>query len=288
MVRLVWTSRGRQMAWINTIRTLYLAFYSRDVYIRAAREWRGIGFGYLFTLVLISTVCIGIWVHVWANTIIIQFEKIILPQMPTLTLKDGRMTIDKDLPYVITIEGSPVIRFDRTVEQSADAAEFAPIVFGESGCAHFVRERGRVKKWVYEKVWSLVLDPLGVAKHIKFLKTWLGLIVAGILLPIHFTWVASQVLILGAIGRVYTATMNFYLSYSKLVRISVVAVTPGIVLGTLLILSNQFFQLWLGIYGIMAAVYLFYGVYSNKHADDHIFYDLPLDDGYPESTEFEC
>jgi hypothetical protein len=129
---------------------------------------------------------------------------------------------------------------------------------------------------------------LGVSKHIKFLKTWLGVIVAGVLLPIHFAWVASQVLVLGFIGRVFTATMSFYLSYSKLVRVSVVAVTPGVVLGTLLIVSNQFFQLWLGIYGILAAVYLFYGVYSNKHADDHIFAGMPIDDGYPETTEFEC
>lgn len=276
------------MPWINTIRTLYLAFYSRDAYIRAAREWRGIGFGYLFTLILISSVCIGIWVHIWANAIILQVEKVILPQLPMLTIKDGRMTIDKELPYVITIAGSPAIRFDRTADQPADPAEFAPIIFGENEVAHFVRDQGKVKKWIYEKIWSLVLDPLGVARHIKFLKTWLGLIVAAILLPIHFAWVASQTLILGAIGRVYTATMNFYLSYSKLVRVSVVAVTPGVVLGTLLIVTNQFFQLWLGIYGIMAAVYLFYGVYSNKHADDHIFYDMPMDDGYPETTEFEC
>lgn len=276
------------MPWINNIRTLYLAFYSKDAYIRATREWRGVGFGYLFVMILISTICIGIWVHMWANVIILQVEKVFLPQMPKITLKDGRMTIDKELPYVITVEGNPIIRFDNTTEQSADSAEFAPIVFGESEFAHYVRDKGRAKSWIYEKVWTLVLDPLGVAKHIKFLKTWLGLIVAGVLLPIHFAWVASQTLILGAIGRVYTATMSFYLSYSKLVRISVVAVTPGVVLGTLLIVANQFFQLWLGIYGIMAAVYLFYGVYSNKHADDHIFYDMPMDDGYPETTEFEC
>ena len=200
------------MPWINTIRTLYLAFYSKDAYIRAAREWRGIGFGYLFTLILISSICIGIWVHVWANAIILQIEKVILPQLPTVTIKDGHMTIDRELPYVITIADTPVIRFDTTADQSADSAEFAPIVFGESEVAHFVRDKGKVKKWVYEKIWSLVLDPLGVARHIKFLKTWLGLIVAGILLPIHFAWVASQTLILAAIGRVYTATMNFYLS----------------------------------------------------------------------------
>jgi hypothetical protein len=276
------------MAWINNIRTLYLSFYSRDAYIRAAREWRGIGFGYLFVLVLTSTICIGIWVHAWANAIILQVEKVILPQMPTITLKDGRMTIDKELPYVITIQDRPAIRFDKTSQAPTEAAEFAPIIFGETDCAHFVRDQGRVKKWIYEKIWTLVLDPLGVSKHIKFLKTWLGVIVAGVLLPIHFAWVASQVLVLGFIGRVFTATMSFYLSYSKLVRVSVVAVTPGVVLGTLLIVSNQFFQLWLGIYGILAAVYLFYGVYSNKHADDHIFAGMPIDDGYPETTEFEC
>ena len=82
--------------------------------------------------------------------------------------------------------------------------------------------------------------------------------------------------------------MRVALTYSRLVRISVVAVTPGVVLGTLLIVSNQFFALWLGIYAIMGVIYLFYGVYSNKHADDHLFFqDMPIDDVYPETTEFE-
>ncbi len=39
------------MPWINNIRTLYLAFYSKHTYIRAAREWKGIGFGYLFVMI---------------------------------------------------------------------------------------------------------------------------------------------------------------------------------------------------------------------------------------------
>ncbi len=277
------------MPWFNTIRTLYLAFYSKDAYIRAVREWKGIGFGYLFVLIFLSTACIGIWVHTWTNVAIAQVEKLVLPQLPTMTFKDGRLTIDKELPYLITVNDNVICRFDKTDALPADRAEFAPLVVGETKFAHYVRGKGLVKEWIYDKILSSIIDPLEVAKFIKFLKTWFGLIVAAILLPIHFLWVASQTLILGAIGRVFTSTMGLMLSYGKRVRISVVAVTPGVVLGTILIVANQFFALWLGIYGIMAAVYLFYGVYCNKHADDFLYYgDVPLDDGYPETTEFEC
>ncbi len=276
------------MPWINTMRTLYLAFYSRDAYIRAAREWKGIGFGYLFMLILLSTVCIGIWVHTWTNVAIAQVEKLILPQLPTMTFKDGHLTIDKELPYVITVNNTNLIRFDRTSAQPADPAEYAPLIVGETGVAHYEPGTRRFKEWIFKKIWSAVIDPLGIAKHIKFLKTWLGVIVALVLLPIHFGVVACQTLLLGAIGRIFTSTMSFILSYSKLVRISVVAVTPGVVLGTFLIVANQFFPLWFGIYGIMAVIYLFYGVYSNKHANDHIFAETPMDEGYPETTEFDA
>lgn len=275
------------MPWLNTLRTLYLAFYSKHAYIRAAREWKGIGFGYLFVMIFLSSLAIGIWVHAWTNLAIAQVEKLILPQMPTMTFKDGRLTIDKELPYLITVNGTTIVRFDKSDEQPADPQEFAPVIFGETEVAHYVRGTGRVKEWVYKKLLSLIIDPLTVAKYVKFLKTWFGLCFALVLLPLHFLYVASQTFMLGAIGRIFTSTMHFYLSYGKLVRISVVAVTPGVVLGTLLILSNQIFALWLGIYGIMAAVYLFYGVFSNKHADDYIFCDTPLDDGYPETTEFD-
>jgi len=276
------------MPWLNTLRTMYLAFYSKHAYIRAAREWKGIGYGYLFVLVLISSLCIGLWVHTWLNIAIAGIEKHILPQLPSMTFADGHLTIDKELPYVISVNGNGLCRFDKTNDLPPDPVEFAPIVLGTSDAAVYARGKGILKEWVYEKVWSLVLDPLGVTKFVKFIKTWGGLVVAGVLLPIHFLWVASQTLFLGAIGRVFTNTMHVALTYSRLVRISVVAVTPGVVLGTLLIVSNQFFALWLGIYAIMGVIYLFYGVYSNKHADDHLFFqDMPIDDGYPETTEFE-
>ncbi len=274
------------MPWINTLRTLYLAFYSKDAYIRAAREWKGIGYGYLFVMILISSLCIGIYVHTWTNVAIAQIEKFILPQMPTMTFKDGHLTIDKELPYVMSVNGTNIIRFDKTDEQPADPAEFAPIIFGETEVAHYVRGSGRVKEWVFKKILSLIIDPVTLARYVNFMKTWFGLCFALVLLPLHFVYVASQTLMLGAIGRIFTSTMHFFLSYSKLVRISVVAVTPGVVLGTIFIVTSQFFALWLGIYGIMAAIYLFYGVYSNKHADDHLYYNNPMD-GYPETTEFD-
>jgi hypothetical protein len=276
------------MPWINTIRTLYLAFYSKHTYIRAAREWKGVGYGYLFVMIFLSTMCIGIWVHTWTNVAIGQIEKLILPQLPTMTFKEGHLTIDKELPYVIAVSGKNIVRFDKTDVQPDDPADFAPLIVGETGCAHYVRGHGLVREWIYKKIFSAIIEPFGIAKYIAFLKTWFGLIVTAVLLPIHFGFVATQTLLLGLIGRVFTGTMNFILSYSKLVRISVVAVTPGVVLGTILIVTNQFFPLWLGIYSVMAAVYLFYGVYSNKHADDHIFAGMPMDEGYPETTEFDA
>jgi len=275
------------MPWMNTLRTIYLAFYSKDAYIRAAREWKGIGYGYLFILILISTLCIGLWVHTWINIALSGVEKHILPQLPRMTIAEGHLTIDKELPYVIAVKGNSLCRFDNTNDLPPDPAEFSPFVFGTSDFAIYSRKNGLLRQWVYEKIWTAVIEPLGVTKYVQFLKTWGGLVFAGILLPLHFLWVASQTLILGALGRIFARTMHTALTYSRLIRISVVAVTPGVVLGTLLIVSNQFFALWLGIYGIMGAIYLFYGVYSNKHADDHLFYEMPVDESFPESTEFE-
>ncbi len=102
----------------------------------------------------------------------------ILPQMPTMTFKDGHLTIDKELPYVIAVNGSNLVRFDRTSAQPSDPAEFVPLVVGETSFSHYVRGTGMVKEWIYKKIFSAIIDPLGIAKHIQFLKTWFGAIVA--------------------------------------------------------------------------------------------------------------
>lgn len=249
------------------LRTLYLSFYSRHAYIRAVKEWTGLSFGYLFMVVLFSTIAIGIWVHVWVNIGVQQLEKMVLPQLPKLIFKDSVLTIDKPLPYTIIINEEPFIRFAETDAQSADTNDFVPVIVGKTKWSQYAAN-GRVTQADFAQNLNTIIEPLGVAKYVTWIKTYLGLTVGLILLPLHFTFVAVQTLILGLVGKLFASTMTYELNYPDLVRVSTVSVTPGIIVGTLLLVNNQFFGLWLGIYGIMALAYLFYGVYSNKRFDE--------------------
>lgn len=249
------------------LRTLYLSFYSRHAYIRAVKEWTGLSFGYLFMVVLFSTIAIGIWVHVWVNIGVQQLEKMVLPQLPKLIFKDSVLTIDKPLPYTIIINEEPFIRFAETDAQSADTNDFVPVIVGKTKWSQYAAN-GRVTQADFAPNLNTIIEPLGVAKYVTWIKTYLGLTVGLILLPLHFTFVAVQTLILGLVGKLFASTMTYELNYPDLVRVSTVSVTPGIIVGTLLLVNNQFFGLWLGIYGIMALAYLFYGVYSNKRFDE--------------------
>lgn len=249
------------------LRAFYLSFYSRHAYIRAVKEWTGLSFGYLFFLVLFSTIAIGIWIHVWVNIGIQQVEKLVLPQLPKLIFKNSVLSIDKPLPYTIVINEKPFIRFDETDARSPDQAEYVPVIVGKTKWSQY-STNGKVTQSEFAPDLNTIIEPLGIAKYVAWAKTYLGMTVALILLPIHFVFVAVQTLILGLVGKLFASTMTYELNYPDLVRVSTVAVTPGIIVGTLLLVNNQFFGLWLGIYGILALAYLFYGVYSNKRFDE--------------------
>lgn len=108
---------------------LYMAFYSRRLFIDVLKRWRGFGVGYF--LLLISVVSIP-WTIDYTEQFIRYFnEEIIFPfeHMPLLTIQNGEASIDKPMPYFVKSKtGSNVIEIDTTGDVRAFPEQYPTLM----------------------------------------------------------------------------------------------------------------------------------------------------------------
>ncbi len=94
---------------------LYLAFYSRHLYVDVAKRWRGYGVLYLLLLIAIAAIPLSVRGYLFFN----QYfnEQIIIPieKLPPLYVQNGELIFDKPMPYLIkNSKGKAVLIIDTT------------------------------------------------------------------------------------------------------------------------------------------------------------------------------
>jgi len=245
-----------------------LSFFSKELYSDVALNWRGVNFFYL--LLLLAACWIPIMIKL--NNSIAQFvdneAPRIVEQIPKITITNGEASIDESQPYYIKTPDSnsvlAIIDTTGTVKSLDNTGAYllltknALIVrqsdvetraYSLSQVKNFVLTSDRLMKWlqIFKKVFIIVSYPLAL----------LG----------SFIFRIIQALIYGAIGLLFASWCKIKLTYDTLIRLSVIAVTPCIIISTILFLANVRLPFAALIYFLIAMVYLLFGV---KAAADEI------------------
>ena len=102
---------------------LFMAFYSRRLYVDVAKRWHGFCFFYLLLVIAVASIPVSIRItldinHYLTDDLIAPIEKI-----PPLQVKHGEIRFDKPMPYFIKNKaGEAVIMIDtRKVMTNLDA-----------------------------------------------------------------------------------------------------------------------------------------------------------------------
>ncbi len=104
---------------------LYMAFYSRQLYVDVAKRWRG--FCFLYLLLVIAIVSIPYSVHSILNFNHYMNDQIISPleKIPPLHVQNGEVLFDKPMPYLIrNNSGDVIIMIDTNDKVSGMDANF--------------------------------------------------------------------------------------------------------------------------------------------------------------------
>jgi hypothetical protein len=226
------------MTQFSRFSALWASFYSPDLYRDVVYRWKGIGVLYLLLLLAITWIPSPIRWHFAARGLTAADSQAFIDQLPAITIQDGVMSATPPGRHVIRLADG---ENDEGLLIIDDTAETVPSDLTTQAFVLTRREAGVIRPSRNERrVWTLTpaadmsVTRDDVWSFLNSLAFWvppLGYIggVAGSLV-----FRVLQSLIYGALAMALAKRKGVTLEYGSAIRLAALAVTPVIVMRTLI------------------------------------------------------
>jgi len=239
----------------------FMAFFSKELYRDVGLRWRGTGFAYLLFLLVICWIPSMVLLDVGLSRFVRDEAPSIISQIPTITISKGEASVDAPQPCRITDPktGKVLVILDTTgAITSLDNTNAVGLV--TKTAAIIKKNAVETRTFSFSEVRDFTVDKDKVTAWMNTVKRYLMPVVFVLAILGSFVYRIILVLISAAIGILFAKGTRFERPYLSLVRLTVVAITPGVVISTVLDLVG-FHVPWDGlVYMVMALAYLFFGV----------------------------
>ena len=255
----------RRFGWLQAFG---LSFYSPDLYRDVGRRWKGWGLGYLLLLLSLSWIPAMIRMHLALGRFNEAVARDYLPKFPQIAVRAGQVSTEPAGPHVFAEPGTrkPVLVID-TAAKSTDYPEL------EDGLLVTQSElvvRNSRKRETRTQDLSQV-D--GIAFGRDAVRGWLELgrrvsvpLAYPLLLALSFLYRVSLLTFYAAVAMLFGERVKA-LGYGTLVRLSAVALTPVVVLDTVVSSTGIQVPFWSLICLAVALGYLWMGANAAAEPD---------------------
>lgn len=246
-----------------------LSFFSKNMYRYVASGWKGTGFAYLLLLLVICWIITLIKVHVQVGNFIDNEAYQIISQVPVISLSGGNASIEESQPYYIKNpeNGKDLIIIDTTGKiTSLDNTEAIALIKKTEGI--FKKSEIETRTISFQKFGNFTLDQDLLNKLTNIVKKLMAIVFFPFAVLGSFVFRIVQALVYGAIGMLFALMHKSKMPYVATLRLAVVAVTPSLILKTLLDVFGvtvPYAGLW---YFLIAMAYLFFGVRAASKGND--------------------
>ena len=264
----------------------FYSFWSKSFYIDVAKNWRGLAYLYLFVLLCFTWLFMSIKRDIDFSYQADRFIKPVIQQLPVITINKGTLSIDRPSPYTIkSISGEPVLTFD-TSEKPMTAAQ-APGIFLVTK-NHIVFKADELDKQIIEQskdpalsarydkaptrdqdmdlfstVDHAVVDQNSTNVLLNNFKKSVAIFIFVFALPLGFILCVLQSLIYGLLAMAIAGANQVNLSYGTMVRLSTVAMTPVLLIDSLLKMRNLDSIIWGPVALAITVGYIIFAVRAN-------------------------
>jgi len=253
------------MQQFNIFQAIYMSFYSKKLYRDVALNWGGKAFLYLLLIIALVSVYFAIAVQGLANVAYKQASANIFPQIPEISIKDGKLSTPEKRPYFITDTNKKIFAvIDTTGQYKTLAQANAPLLVTET---QIITEPKPNEMRIYtipakmeQKIVPQQID-FFLQKFIKFL--WIAFFFT--ILIGFYLYRVIQALLYAIIGKIFSLIFSVKIGYGQILQIAMVALTPAIILSTLEYAFTFHVMYELLLYFILTLIYLFYGIMANKN-----------------------
>jgi len=255
--------KGIDMSKFSIFHIPLLSFYSTELYRDMALKKKGIGFGYLLLLLAFCWLFIVFSIDSQYDSFIDDAAPDMLSQFPDITIIDGQASIVESQPYFIRDpeSGANIAVIDTTgTVTSLDETEAVVLLTR----THVMFKKNEIETRTFDlsEVGNIVIDRELLSTWVGASKSYLPVVIYPFALAGSFFYRIIQVLIYALIGLIFASICKTELGFDQLLRLSVVAITPGIIINTFLWTFSINLPFSGFMFFILAMVYLFLGVKS--------------------------
>lgn len=238
---------------------LALSFFSKPFYRFVGKTWKGLGFAYLLLLLAVVWVPVMIATQARINAIIDYGAPPFINQIPPITLKDGTVSVDAPMPYTIIDPGSGVQILAIDTTGTIHSLEQTQAVALLTKTALLVRGQEPFELTTLKPL-NVMITSEGTSRLLQTVRNWFAVVAYPFAVAGSYCYRVVQALIYGLIGLLFANILKARREYAMLVQLSLVAVTPAIVLNGIRSVLGIFIPFWGLIMFLLSMGYLFFAV----------------------------
>ncbi len=216
------------------LQALYLSFFSGDLYRDVAKHWKGMGLLYLLLLLALTWLPTAVRAFNGLQSFSTEKGAALAEQMPRVTIGNGEMHAEPSGRHELKdpATGDVFLVIDDTVDEVPAEAANDMMILTRKEFATFQRNQRRV--WKLTPGMNLELTSADVQRFLSRVPFWAAPLVYVSAVAGSFVFRTVQILVYGSIGMWFARRFKAGIDYKAAVRLAAVAVTPVIILRTLI------------------------------------------------------
>ena len=249
----------------SPLKGFYLCWFSRDFYNEVAHNWQGVAFRFLMVVLGLFSGIVALSFQFQVDEYLNGFIIPIIQKAPELNLEEGKLSMDRQSPYIIEDprskgEHKPIMIFD--------LAEDAPMPDSNLDGMFFIRDKEVLQYGGQRQIvdlngtWKTPLFPKDFLKSLGQIKVWSGTAVFLALFTASFLVISIQVFLYGLLAYVLSGLLRRPLQFVQAARLATVALLPVITMDFLQRITGVFVPLWTMVSVLMTIAYLTFAIRS--------------------------
>ena len=241
----------------------YLSFYHKPFYRDVVRHWRGLAFVHLLILLALTGAVFMLHFKALATIFVDEEAPAILSQIPPITIERGAVQTNVAQPYRIYRTGGSRLFavIDTTGEITSLRQTDAMLLLTRSKLMARIGS-GDSRIIDLQPIEKLELTRGDIARWLQTSLRWAPVVLFPLMLFFSFFLRTVQVLIYGGIGVVASVLWKRPLPFSAAVSVGIMAMTPVILIDTLVMVLRLDLPFW-GYGGfVLALIYLLFGIWA--------------------------
>lgn len=247
------------------LQAIYMSFYSRKFYRDVANNWGANILLYLLLLLAICWICLMARLQPAINRFAVSFISNVFVQLPAdIQFKNGMIKTTENKPYVIrdltSQNGKEIIAIIDTSGKYKNLNQAKAPLLVTTDSVIYSGQNNLVKIRKLPESLNFNFKSLELRDRLIKFTYWMWLLLFPGLLIFSFLYRLVQSLVYSVFGKIFSLLMHADLAYVQIIRLTIAAITPAIVVGTAAdFFSITFSYSWL-LYFVLSIGYLIFAI----------------------------